>query len=284
MSKMRLNTEDTKKLQQKSLQMLLFFDSFCKEHKLTYFLCGGCCIGAVRSGRFIPWDDDIDVFMPRADYEKLKTIFIDTPEYSIQFAKKGFNTQNQFLTICANNTTFIKTYQKELDINHGVMLDVLPLDNCPKGIRRKLQKLFALLYSLFIVGKAPTNHGKLITTIGKVLLLLVPKPLHYSIWHFCEKQMTKYNNENCDYITELCSGPGYMQNEYPKDTFSGAVYKEFEGHMLPVPCGYDTYLTMAFGDYMQLPPEEKRSCHHEFEVIDLDNSYKKYRGINYFKK
>lgn len=277
-----ISPEDTRKMQMKGLEMALFFDRFCEEHGLTYYMCGGCCIGSVRNQGFIPWDDDVDVFMPREDYEKLKQLWVDTPEYSIQYTKEGFLTENQFLTICANNTTFIKTYQKDLDINHGLVLDVLPLDGCPTGWRRKTQKLWALLYSLFIVGKAPTNHGKVVTLGGKVLLGIVkPASWRYAAWKFCEKKMTQYPIAECEYITELCSGPHYMQNEYPKEFFEKAVRVPFEGHMLPIPVGYDGYLKMAFGDYMQLPPVEKRVCHHEYEFMDMEKSYVNYRGVCY---
>lgn len=277
-----ISPEETRKMQIKGLEMTLFFDRFCEEHGLTYYMCGGCCIGSVRNQGFIPWDDDVDVFMPREDYEKLKQLWVDTPEYSIQYTKEGFQTENQFLTICANNTTFIKTYQKDLDMNHGLVLDVLPLDGCPTGWRRKTQKLWALLYSLFIVGKAPTNHGKAITLGSKMLLGIVkPASWRFAVWKFCEKKMTQYPIAQCEYITELCSGPHYMQNEYPKEFFEEAVRVPFEGHMLPIPVGYDGYLKMAFGDYMQLPPVEKQVCHHEYEFMDMENSYVSYRGVYY---
>ncbi|HPZ00418.1 MAG TPA: LicD family protein [Clostridiales bacterium] len=285
MAKLAIPEEQVKEMQQKGLEMVLFFDRFCTEHQLTYFLCGGCCIGAVRTGGFIPWDDDVDVFMPRKDYETLKRIWLDTEQYSIQYPTKTFLTENQFLTICDNNTTFIKTYQKDLDINHGVQLDVLPLDGCPKGWRRKVQKLEALLYSLFIVGKAPENHGKGTYLLGKTALALVPfQTERYYLWRFFEKQMSKYKIEDCELITELCSGPYYMQKEYPKSAFAYPVRRSFEGYELPIPVGYDTYLTMAFGDYMTLPPEEKRVCHHEYEYMDMNKSYKEYRGIWYLTK
>lgn len=277
-----ISPEQTRKMQLKGLEMALYFDQFCTEHGLTYFLCGGCCIGSIRNQGFIPWDDDVDVFMPRADYEKLKRLWKNTPEYSIQYTTRDFLTQNQFLTICANHTTFIKTYQKDLDINHGLVLDVLPLDGCPRGWRRKMQKLHALLYSLFIVGKAPENHGKAVYWLGRVLLGVVrPRAWRYAVWRRCEKQMSRYPIERCEYITELCSGPHYMQNEYPKAYFEKAVRVPFEGHELPIPVGYDGYLRMAFGDYMQLPPKEKQVCHHEFEFMDMDNGYENYRGVYY---
>lgn len=283
MPQQTLSIEETRKMQLKGLEMALFFDEFCKKHHLTWYFCGGCCIGTLRNKGFIPWDDDVDVFMPRKDYEKLKRIWKNTPEYSIQYTTKNYLTQNQFLTICANNTTFIKTYQKDLDINHGIVLDVLPLDGCPTGFKRKCQKFWALLYSLFIVGKAPDNHGKAVNLVGSAVLgIFKGKKVRYKIWRFCEKQMTKYPIEKCDYITELCSGPHYMQNEYPKSCFDHAVRMEFEGHQMAMPSGYDTYLRMAFGDYWKLPPKEKQVCHHEFEKIDTEHSYKIYRGKYYY--
>lgn len=285
MGKTALTPEQVRKMQLKGLDMALYFDNFCTKHNLTYFLCGGCCIGAVRNKGFIPWDDDVDVFMPREDYEKLKQLWEDTEDYSIQYTDKNFVTENQFLTICANKTTFIKTYQMNLDINHGLVLDVLPIDGCPTGVKRKMQKIWALLYSLFIVGKAPENHSKAVYYGGKLLLSVFRKSsVRYKIWRFCEKKMTAYPISECDKITELCSGPHYMQNEYPKELFEKAIRVDFEGYKLPIPVGYDGYLKMAFGDYMKLPPKDKQVCHHEFEVIDMENSYKKYRGINYFKQ
>lgn len=280
-----ISPDNVRKMQLKGLEMALFFDKFCEEHGLTYFFCGGCCIGAIRHGGFVPWDDDVDVFMPRDDYEKLKEIWQDTEEYSIQYTTEDFLTENQFLTICANNTTFIKTYQKDLDMNHGLVLDVLPLDGCPTGMRRKLQKMWALLYSLFIVGKAPDNHGGAVRIIGKIALGIIrTRKMRYKMWRMCERKMTKYKISDCDKITELCSGPHYMQNEYPKRIFERAVRYEFEGHDFPLPIGYDEYLRMAFGDYMQLPPEDKQVCHHEFEFMDMDHSYKDYKGKYYCVK
>lgn len=285
MPSFEIPADQIKRMQQVGLEMVCFFDDFCRTHGLRYFLCGGCCIGTVRSGGFIPWDDDVDVFMPREDYEKLKELWQDTEKYSIQYPTKDFLTQNQFLTICDNTTTFIKTYQKDLDINHGVVLDVLPLDGCPRGWRRKAQKLWALLYSLYIVEKAPENHGKTVYLLGKIALGLMPfRSWRYHLWRFCEKKMTQYPIEDCDYITELCSGPKAMQFEYPKRCFDHAVPMEFAGRALNMPADFDTYLTIAFGDYMQLPPEEARVCHHEYEFMDMDHSYRIYRGEKYFTK
>ena len=282
MAQYEISPQVTRQMQLVGLEMLLYFDDFCTRNGLTWFLCGGCCIGAARSGGFVPWDDDVDVFMPRPDYEKLKALWVDTPRYTIQYPNSEVCTANQFLTICDEETTFIKTFQKELDIRHGVMLDVLPLDGCPSGWRRKTQKLWALAYSLFVVGKAPENHGKAVTALGKLALGIVRSwKARCRIWQFCERRMSRYPFDACRKITELCAGPRYMQNEYPRECFAAARRMPFEGHMLCMPADYDTYLRMAFGDYTQLPPPEKQVCHHEYEVIDLNRGYRAYRGTGY---
>ena len=286
MQSVSLDRELLRQLQKKGLDLLLYFKDICDRNGLLFYFCGGCCIGALRHGGFIPWDDDVDVFMPREDYEKLVRIWneaADTSRYSYQRSSETVNTRNLFATVHDNSTTFIKTYQADMDINHGLSIDILPLDGCPaSGLKRKMQKLWALTYSLFLIQKPPTNHGKAVQWLGKILLGLVPsKRLRYKIWSAAERRMTKYPISQCEYITELCSGPHYMQNRYPADCFAAAVYREFEGHMLPLPQGYDTYLKIAFGDYMTPPPPEKQAAHHDVSFVDLDHSYLDYKHIRY---
>lgn len=283
-----INFDDLKDIQKKGLEMLIYLKKICDENNLTFFLCGGCCIGTIRHGGFIPWDDDVDVFMKRDDYEKLKTIWnstADTEKYEIVFPNENLHTRNLFATINDNNTTFIKTHQKDLDINHGLVLDILPLDGCPSSnIKRKKQIFWALVYSIFCAQMVPTNHGKFVNMLGKGILSAVPsKKLRYKIYKFAEKQMTKYKINECEKITELCSGPVYMMNEYPKEIFQKTVYKQFEGYSMPIPFGYDEYLKMVFGDYMKLPPKDKQVPHHDTVFFDMNNSYKKYKGKYYAK-
>lgn len=283
-----LNDDELKKLQKISIEMAECFVKFCKEHQLTCYLCGGGCIGTVRHKGMIPWDDDLDFFMPRKDYERMWRIWKKNPpclQYVLERSDSTHTDHNLFVTIRDKNTTLIKPYQKELDITHGVALDIIPLDGYPDSkIKRKFQCFWALVYSLYCAQLVPENHGKKIALVGKIALAIVPsRRIRYCIWRFAEKQMTKYSIENCKGITELCSGPGYMKNWYPREAFDKAVFKPFEDTEMPIPAGYDAYLKIAFGDYMQLPPAEKRIGHHEALFMDLDKGYEEYRG-KYFLK
>lgn len=284
----KYSDEMLRKLQLKSLEMFKYLKKFCEENDLKIYFCGGCCIGTIRNKGFIPWDDDIDVFMPRESYNKLQKLWkekADTEKYECVIPSEKNFTRNLFITINDNNTTFIKTHQTDLDINHGIPIDILPLDGCPSSkIKRRIQKFWALIYSLYCAQMVPKNHGKLITIIGRLMLSIVPiKKVRWIIAKFAEKKMTKYKISDCEYITELCSGPRYMQNEYKKEWFEKAIYKEFEGEKMPIPNGYDEYLRMAFGDYMKLPPIEKQKPEHNVVYCDLNNSYKNYKGIYYCK-
>ncbi len=273
---LKLSDEELRSLQLKGLEILIYFKEFCKEHNLTFYLCGGCCIGALRHKGFIPWDDDVDVFMPRPDYEKLFELwnkYADVSRYSCCRTTESSFIGNVMTTIVDRKTKVIRPWQKGKDGHKGVMLDVLPLDGCaPRGIKRKLQMMWSMIFSLYCSKMVPVNHGKLVSFVSKILLLAVPGEKNkLKLWKYAEKQMSKYKFSESEFVTELCSGPHYMQIEYPKEIFSGTDYKEFEGHLMPLPKGYDSYLKMAFGEYMKLPPKGSQKPHHDIIYMNLNS-------------
>ncbi len=279
-----LTPQQLKSLQEKSLELLLKFQDFCDKNSLKIFLIGGGLIGAVRHKGFIPWDDDLDVFMLRDDYEWLCKNFNSLQKDSgLYFEKttKDHYTRLQIAAVVDENTTFIKERQKDLrQVHHGIRVDVIPLDGCPKSrFKRKTQILWALIYSMFIVGEPHTSKGKALELISRFMLFFFRTPrARYKVWHLAEKRMSRFKIDECDNLTELCSWYQYMLNEYPKEIFSSVVMLPFEDKKVSAPIGYDEYLKIAFGDYMTLPPEEERVAKHDAVKIDTNVSYKNYFG------
>ena len=272
-------TPDTlRKLQLKELDTLVYFKEFCDKNNLLFYLCGGCCIGSLRTGGFIPWDDDIDILMPRDDYEKLYKLWDNdkNERFKLLRTDEKIFTGNIFTTIVDTETTCVKANQAHFDIPFGIMMDIFPIDGCPKGkFKRTMQKLNAMIYSLFLAQIVPENHGGIMALGSKFLLSIVKSPkAREKKWRNAERRMSKYKISDCEYITELCEGVHSMQPEYPKEWFASAVYREFEGLQMPIPVGYDPYLKKAFGDYMKLPPEDKQKPHHDMILVDTERSYK----------
>lgn len=284
-----LSPQELRAIQEKSLEILVYFKDFCQKHGLLFYFCGGCCIGAIRHKGFIPWDDDIDVFMPRKDYERLAQLWPKEadPQYAYCRSDKGHYLRSLLSAVSDENTTFIKERQQDLDISHGIRLEILPLDGCPESrFARKRQILWALIYSMFNNNEAPTSKGKGAYLLGRFLLALAPtQGMRYRVWRLAEKRMSRWPiTPETKHITELCARYQYMVNDYPAEAFASAKWVEFEGLSMPVPIGYDTYLRMAFGDYMQLPPEEERIPKHEAVLVDTEHSYRQYKGTYYCRK
>ena len=267
-------------IQAKSLEMAQYFMSFCQKHQLTCYVCGGGAIGALRHGGFIPWDDDLDFFMPRKDYERLSNLWAQyaKDDYVLSKSNRHYVDRNNFITIRDRQTTCVKPYQYDLDIVHGLALDILPLDVAPSGKwQRKVQKGWALIYSLFCSQVVPEKHGGVLRWGSQLLLGLVPSQrLRYAIWRFAEKRMTRYKPDNARYWVELCSGPYYMSKLYEASWFKEAVSVPFENTSILLPSGYHQYLSEAFGDYMTPPPVEKQVPHHDALILDLERPYTDY--------
>ena len=165
-------------------------------------------------------------------------------------------------------------WDDDIDVPHGLVMDIMPLDGCPDGkFKRYMQLFHCLLYSLFMSEVVPEKHGGAVAFFSKILLgIFRGRKIRTKIWKHCEKKMTAYPIEECTYITELCAGPHYMMNKYPKECFESAIFEPFEGELFPIPVGYDTYLKIAFGDYMELPPEDKQVPHHDLVALNLNKS------------
>lgn len=281
-----MDTVTTKDLQSKMLEILKYFDAFCKEHDLKYYLCGGCLIGVVRHRGFIPWDDDIDLFMPRKDYERLAEIWnttADTSRYVFCRTDAEHNYHDAGASIRDVNTTEINRHSVEEDICHGMAVEIMPIDGCPKSHIKRIWQLYnAFVFNLFNVQRLPDNKGTFFRKAAGILFRIVKSPARrYRLWKKAEKRMTRYAWEDCSEVTELIGSIKGMLLRHPKEDFEQVVYKPFEDCLLPVMAGYETYLTKIWGDYMQLPPVEKRVAKHDTVYMSTEEPYTKFKGVYY---
>lgn len=275
--KLKLTQEELRKLQLCELEALVFFDEYCRKHGLTYYLCGGCLIGAVRHGGFIPWDDDTDVLMSRPDYERFLRLYKEeNPSERFVLVNdddKSFSG-NIFAVLSDTDHTMVKDYQQNLDMPHGIPLDIFPIDGLAEGkFARYVQYFWTMIYSLFRSQTVPKNHGGLLSMGSKLLLALFKKhSTRYKIWRYAEKRMTRYDFDESENVAELCAGFYFMKKVYPKSIYSGTTELEFEGRKFLAMKNYDQYLRIPFGDYMELPPEEERVPHHDIVKLELNKS------------
>lgn len=274
-------------IHEKMLDILVYFRDFCYENNLKFFLAGGTCLGAVRHQGFIPWDDDVDVFMLRDDYEMLQKLWpekADTARYSYVRSNDKFNIHHSATEIKDNNTTFINRHSVNLDINQGIMIDVIPLD-AVAGSRfgQAAQILYAMAYCLFNFQRLPEHKGKLTYYASKLALgIFRSDSLRYRIWKFCEKRLSGHSLENCRYVASFGEGLSIMRQHFPVEWFRDMnTVRPFAGYDMPVPADTDKYLTISYGEYMQLPPEEERVFRHSIHFMDLEHGYERYKGIKY---
>ena len=262
-------------IQAKELNMLLVFKEFCDAHNLRFYLCGGGLIGAIRHKGFIPWDDDLDIFMPRPDYGDKRYTYCRTTRDKI-YHDAGASIRDE-------ETTFINRHSVNEDICHGLALEIMPIDGCPKGtVKRFFQLMWAMTFALFNAQRLPDNKGKVYRMLAGCIYKVISKPSwRYHIWRFAEKQMSQYDFDTSHEVTELIGSLKGMKLRHPRQDFDHVVYKEFEGHQIPVMAGYERYLRLIWGDYMQLPPVEQRVAKHDAVYIDMDRSYTNYKGIHY---
>ena len=279
------NGVTTRQLQLKSLEILKYFQKICRENNLRYWGGGGTCIGALRHQGFIPWDDDIDIFMPRPDYERLYKIWdqvADTQRYALCRTDQNQNNHQTDMQLVDLNTTFINRHSVNEDIKHGVSVDIMPFEGCPKSrIKQAMQIYHSIIYSVYNVQRLPDHQGKFLRGMTKLALALVPdSDKRYALWKKHEKLMAKYDFYASEIVKETITSFRALFFNYPQSYFETKEVP-FEDITIAIPVGAHEYMTRIFGDYMSWPPEEQRVVKHDVVYLNLEEPFGKYKGIYY---
>jgi len=275
-----------RQLQMKLLDIFLYFKKVCEENGLTYWCGGGTMLGAVRHKGFIPWDDDLDVFMPRKDYELLYSKWneiADTNHYVLVRSDDKRNYHHTAMNLVDIQTTYVNRHNENEDIYHGCYIDIIPFEGCPNTkIGRGVQIYHSIMYSVFNCQRLPDNQGKLLRYPVMILLGLIKSPkLRYKTWNYHQKQMTKYDFYTARYVKETISSFKGLFRLYERAVFD-TTDAEFEGIKIKIPAGYDYYMKQIYGEYMAMPKNLNMDMANRYGVIKYENlnePYTKYRGV-----
>lgn len=260
------------RLQEELLSILEIYLKICQELGLTYYLANGSVLGAEKYGGFIPWDDDIDVVMPREDYEVFcsKASQYLPPHLFLQNYRTDVKFPLLYTKLRNSNTTFIESNVKHLDINHGIYIDIFPLDGYPDGkvsqfvLRYKLKVLSWMQFCGFendknlhkLILKKCGFHNRTDQTLARI-----------------EKIVRKFGKQTkrlCDYGDR--QGKGCV----PREFYGQGRTVQFENLWVSIPQLTDEYLTYKYGDWKSDLPIEQQKSHHLAVVCDLEHSYHNY--------
>lgn len=255
-------------IQRITFEILQYISDICKKNNLKYYLAYGTCLGAVRHNGFIPWDDDVDIIMMRDDYEKLCDIFPKDARYELMCIER-----NKEYTLPLPKVIDKRTILKQVDqygaIDMGIYVDIFILDKLPpkKDSEIKwIRKMDSLQRKWHLFQYRPATKN-IVKVMIKWFALFVGKTLGFAR-HYSEL-LNETSREFIDENSQRFTVGHYNVYGRSKEVFDSTIFGEgelilFNGQMFPVPTQYDVYLKTIYGNYMELPPVEKRVSHHSF--------------------
>lgn len=270
----------SEKLQQQKLwdiqlEILDVIDKVCRDNELHYSLYAGTLIGAVRHQGFIPWDDDLDICMPRNDYEMFLKIWKnqDHPGYILQNKRNDPAFTQSFTKIRKDHTTFLQYEWEKGRYHTGIFVDIFPIDRCPTSLTKLcLFRWKCMKYQLFTREFHPAKASLPVKMVSKILLGITSESKRKKYRDSFEQELIELYNDS-ELPTTTIETVDEMKKTYPNDLTNNYVNLLFNGRAYQCFSQWDIFLRIQYGDYMKFPPEEKRIWKHEHLIIDFDRNY-----------
>ena len=254
------------------LEILKVFDQICRENQIRYFLIGGSALGAVRHQGFIPWDDDIDVGVPRRDYDKLERIML---------SKKFANIQYRGVTNVAGSCgpiSFMFESNDPLATKDGrPCVDVHPLDGVPNAKwLQVVQKYFSYLYHIGMRKEVSRRRGRMALIVSEIYLQCVPGFANTLMREMGKFVTTMWDYDRSVLIANIFGAAKYRKEVMPLAWMGVGKKVDFEGGRYPAPEMTHEYLGHLYGKYMELPPAMDRRPKHVVEGLMVESSKEKW--------
>lgn len=285
----QITVDEMKKIE---LDILRDVAKFCEKNNLRYYLCGGTLIGAIRHKGFIPWDDDIDIVMPRPDYMKFVNLYNQkqTQRYTVHSIFNDNSFWRAFAQVFDNRTMMYERNLNSKYAEHPISIDVFPMDGVPENkviwnVIIYVQKVLHVIYYSGITDYQPSKHfdnkvGALTTIKNRLRTILKYMSIAILGKIPANKTVKLINNITMHWkFEESKHVAGYIEMTYDcnkevndRCDFEQFIIGEFEGSKFHIPVGYDKYLRKLHGDYMKLPPVNKRVSIHSFNGYWKDST------------
>lgn len=259
----RIDVDEQKKIE---LNILKYIVEFCNQNEIKCSVAYGSLIGAIRHNGIIPWDDDIDILMLRDDYEKFRSLFLnsETDNYYLVDGDLDKRYPFPFMKVCDSRTVL---YERNINKSfNGIYVDIFPLDYLPMNEKKWMNGVnnLLLLYNLmgFKISKRLTRSTLVKTFLSDILYVILKIIPVSAIKKVIKLQIHSLSKEPSEYVGNITVGAYLKKERFKPELFDKMTNHQFENLTVPIPEKYDTILHMIYGDYMQLPPEEKRVYRH----------------------
>lgn len=263
-------------IQKVVFDMFEHFVRVCKILDLSFFVINGSALGAEKYGGFIPWDDDMDIGMPRDDYE----IFLSEAqklmpeEIFVQNYRTDKNFPFMYTKLRNSNTTFVETSVRKIDMNHGIYLDIFPLDGCDDDYEKSKYKAFKIKVLHWLHFCALDDRSSLKIRIRNSIFRFLGFHRRTAKYLRMLDGIFSNTDKNTKYLCNFNDRQG--KGRVLRDWYGNGSMAMFEGIDVRIPEKFDDYLTEKYGDWRSDLPEDKQKSHHKALISDVTKPFTEY--------